>query len=497
MIFSHLLSGAYTSQSPFLSDAIYAALLAGLVFLAVGIYLWLKRRGKFAGIRLDYDPLFLVVYFLVMLIVARSAIRFDFFLAPIELTFGSVAIVWLLQQQVGKNQINRVVSSMGVILLTWQLFALRDEVPVWFLKFYIAFAITLTLGIITIHFREMAKERLSTKTFARKSLIVWTVALVLVILTGPVQLMLLSGYAKASYDSATAVEPFVNSKLRQGLSWLRTASPQDSVIAASWEWGSAINLIADRRTIVDEEQFEPWVYKMYRHVFVGHTEREALTTLKAHDATHLLITAHDINHIQQISYVGSDQASDREITLPLFGVVVEQVKTDTGLVVYRYLPHESVSVEWVAPPEIGADVKVLWQIVSIYLQINSSDDHPVLTSVTLELRHQDFMIRQPPERIFFQGKQRTNTNQEDTVPCTLLIRATKDDPFDWSILYLSQAARTSLAIRLYLLDEASDYFTPVYPQPTATSGEYFARIWKIHYPPDLVETANGIGRKSK
>ena len=237
---------------------------------------------------------------------------------------------------------------------------------------------------------------------------------------------------------------------------------------------------------MDEEQIRPWVYMMYRHLFLGQTDRECLKFLETHGATHLLINAHDINLIHEISYIGSDESFDREITLPCFGIIVEQVRLDSGLMAYRYRSNESIFVDWNAPPETGKNVQVPWEVSGIYLKPGDSeylsDD---LTAVLLELRHKDYVIRLPPEQVTFQGK--VVENRGNVVPCTLLVRAHSADLFDWAILYLSEKARSSLSIRLFLQDTPSDFFEPVYPPPSASTDQYFARIWKINYPQNLMQ----------
>ncbi len=482
IIFSRVLSSGYALENSTVSNTVYIISLIGLAILAIAVYVRLKLQpGKWTGTTINRGTLFLIVYFLIVLISARSAIRFDFFLAPIELVFGSLAIVWLIEQQVGKHQINRVVSTMVFVMLIWEFFVFQDRFPAWVQQFWLAFTILLTLSALLVNVRNLWMARHSVGMFNRQVLTVWMVTVLLVLLTGPVQFAFSSGYAKSSREISIAVRPFVDPKLDRALKWLKEETPKAAIIAASWEWGSSINLIANRTTIVDEEQIRPWVYMIYRHLFLGQTDRECLKFLETHGATHLLITAHDINLIHEISYIASDESFNREIALPCFGIIVEQVRLDSGLMVYRYRSNESIFVDWNAPLETGEEVQVPWEVSGIYLKPGdseqSSDD---LTAVLLELRYKDYVIRLLPEQIAFQGK--VVENRGHTVPCTLLVNTNSEDPFDWTILYLSEKARNSLSIRLFLQDTPSEFFEPVYPLPSASSDQYFARIWKINYP---------------
>ena len=488
IIFSRVFSSESGLEDSIVSNTVYIISLIGLAILAIAVYVRLKlQSGKWTDTTINHDGLFLIVYFLIVLISARSAIRFDFFLAPIELVFGSLAIIWLLERQVGKHQINYAVSTMVFVMLIWEFFVFRDRFPSWVQQFWLVFTILLTLSVLLVSVRHFwGVARRSMGLFSQQVLTTWVIAVILVLLTGPVQVAFSSGYAKSSHEISLAVRPFVNSKLESALKWLKEETPQNAIIAASWEWGSSINLIANRTTIVDEEQIRPWVYMMYRHLFLGQTDRECLKFLETHGATHLLITAHDINLIHEISYIASDESFDREITLPCFGTVVEQVRLDSGLIVYRYRSNESIFVDWNAPPETGKNVQVPWEVSGIYLKPgNSEQSSDDLTAALLELRYKDYVIRLPPEQIVFQGK--VVENRGHTIPCTLLVSADSADPFDWAILYLSDKARNSLSIELFLQDKPSDFFKPVYPPPSASTDQYFARIWEINYPQNLVQ----------
>ena len=120
--------------------------------------------------------------------------------------------------------------------------------------------------------------------------------------------------------------------------------PSDAVIAASWEYGSFLNLHANRATIIDEEQILYWVYLMNRHLMLGQTEREALEFLKTHNATHILLTQRDISLLSIRSELGSDETFDRRCDLHRFGEHVESILVrPSGESCYRYLIPTKVS----------------------------------------------------------------------------------------------------------------------------------------------------------
>ena len=88
------------------------------------------------------------------------------------------------------------------------------------------------------------------------------------------------------------------------------------------------------------------------------------------------------------------------------------------------------------------------------------------------------MLREVPREVFFRG-QLMSPQKGKPIQCTILVDAIDQDPFDWSILYLSEKARNSLGIKLYLLAEHSEAFSLVYRNPNV-------QIWRINYPPNIV-----------
>ena len=474
VIFSRVLS---SSQDTSISNAIYIISVAGILIEILIISIWLSSKENLR-FKIEQDAIFLLVYFIIMLLLARSAIRFKFFLAPIEVILGSLAIVWLLQRLVKKEQLDKVVYFLVGAMIIWEFFAIQDVLFLDFpqnTSFGLALALTLMFSIFVIDYKEIWIQIKQFRLSILKSVLIWGGLAVVLFVPTPLKLGMVSSYAEASSKIVMMQEPLV-AKMLQALAWLREKTSPNSVVAASWEYGSWINLMSERATIVDEAQQIPyWIYMMSRHVMVGQTEREALAFLKAHEATHLLLTARDISLIPKVSYIGSDECLDRNISLPCFGPIVERVDSDGGTVAYRYRIPEIISTD-------DLQLKKSYEIVGIYLKLEEKNQD--LAAATIELRYGEEIKRIPPEEIYFRGNL-IRQQKENSLPCTILINAETHDPWSWSIIYLSKAARSSLAIQLYLLDKKSEFFTPVYPPASSKQPNYYARIWKISYPKGL------------
>ena len=118
-------------------------------------------------------------------------------------------------------------------------------------------------------------------------------ALVLILFWAPI-----GGHARFSLYAAaqmrTAV-PGKNTQMDITFDWMKT-NLTNGVVAAHWRFGSQLNVLADVKTLIDQDHYLPnWIYLYDRHMHHATTEREALEYLKTHEATHILIT-HDDPH---------------------------------------------------------------------------------------------------------------------------------------------------------------------------------------------------------
>ena len=79
--------------------------------------------------------------------------------------------------------------------------------------------------------------------------------------------------------------------LAQAFDWMKDNLPSTAVVAAHWNHGSQLNVLAGVKTIVDQDHYiSHWIDLYRQHVNFAKTEREALEFLKSHTATHLMLT---------------------------------------------------------------------------------------------------------------------------------------------------------------------------------------------------------------
>ncbi len=116
------------------------------------------------------------------------------------------------------------------------------------------------------------------------------IALALILFWAPI-----GGHARFSLYAATQMRTAIpgHGILNDTFAWIKT-NLKDGVVAAHWRFGSQLNVLADVKTLIDQDHYLPnWIYLYNQHVHHAKTEREALEYLKTHEATHILVTPDD------------------------------------------------------------------------------------------------------------------------------------------------------------------------------------------------------------
>ncbi len=243
--------------------------------------------------------------------------------------------------------------------------------------------------------------------------------------------------------------------IAQTLQWMKTTLPQDAVVAANWSYGSRLNVLGGVKTITDQDSFIPhWIHLYYRHVYCAQSAREALTFLKTHGATHLMLTEYGLtSKAWRYSYIGSDENGDRRFGFTRLISLSDKRLSRIGRTPFLYIEAPDIT----SPPDF----------LTAYLRDGNT-------------------IRLP--YVAFQGRKRvTYKTSSNENPYGSVILSYNDDGTLEQTYHIPTIGWQSLAIRLYFLGDLSNIFVPIYP----TNGDDTSsiKVWRIHYPPDIEKDA--------
>ena len=504
-LFQVLLAGTILTRFASMEDSfdesalmtfLYASSLIVFTIGMVAVYLWSfhKQRRAPSESLPDIGNLFLLILFCILLFISRGAMRFDFFFAPVAMALGCYAVIQVLS---ALKVPDRGYVGIIIALLIFEFYAIGNHIIGFsFPELYydssviVLLPLIASVGIAVIAIRR-AFGRLDKMRIPHFS-IVTVIVFLLLLMGGIAPFPWLGGYAALSYAKASEVRPTIIPSTSRALEWLKRDTPQSSVVAAWWDYGSFINLLSNRATITDEEQLSYWVHLMAREVLFAETDLQALRFLKAHGATHLLITERELRNFEGISKLASAQELDRYSFLVQCPTAREIIQSRQGGTIFAYAP-ETIGKLMNEPLSITGETYPAgaWKINKVYLKLegpNGNTDE--LLGILIEVQIGDKTIRLKPEEFYYKGMTYQQAG-EDVFPCTLLISAHTDNPLDWEIFCLPPRVRNTLMVRLYLLNQASDYFRPVYPTEIAAKqrdlevSDFSTRVWEVHYPTNL------------
>ena len=293
---------------------------------------------------------------------------------------------------------------------------------------------------------EIVYQQISEK---QVTVTVTTIVLILVLSWTP-----LGGHAHRSVQTARMRSPVPGENSRaEAYKWMKDTLPQESVVAAHWNFGIQMNVLGNVGTIIDPDQFIKRISLFYRHVFCAQDEQEVLSFLKTYEVTHLMLMDQDmISRSRNYSSIGSDENGDRKFR------TYRLTRTETPI----GTPH----------------------------RMQSRDEECLLSFIDIS--------RPTPETLAITPKFRDESNTPDATVQSVLSNLTSQVFVDIEnggvVLYLDPEIRlqrayyippigwNSLTVKL-LRGEHSEAFVSVYP--TNENAGIDVKVWEIHYPPDI------------
>ena len=111
--------------------------------------------------------------------------------------------------------------------------------------------------------------------------------LLLILLWEPV-----GGHAKRAVFAAPKLRRPIpgTSSVADAFVFMKRTLPRTAIVAANWSYGSQLNVLAGVKTIIDQDHYiQNWIHLYNQQIYAGNAEHAALTFLKSHTATHLML----------------------------------------------------------------------------------------------------------------------------------------------------------------------------------------------------------------
>lgn len=373
-----------------------------LTGVAIGLFFIPRQRHEAPKNELTYVAF--LTWFIFWLVLSRDAVRYDLFLT-IPVTFFTTELIHFLSN----------IMSQKLRSSKYTTDAFRKDIKHTPLK-----TVTAILLLSLIMF--------------------WTPAGALAIRALPIAKHIRNPYPGRTHTNET-------------FRWMKEHLPSTAVVAANWEPGNMLTVLAGVKTITDPDHFLPhWITLYYRYVHCTDTVREALEFLKAHSATHLMLTEKDLQHSGTYAFVGGYEKKNAKMFKP---IQLQITKENTGepqrLTGLKDTPFAALTFDAAEPDTLAARLR---------------------TGKLAKLPY-----------IKFVGGQRQKTVPENTeIPHGAVVLYFDEHQQLQKAYYLSTVCWNSLAARLYFHGELTDAFVQVYPTSDDAAD---VKVWKIHYPSDI------------
>ena len=259
----------------------------GSVFVlgALGMIMAVTRFWKIRGLLLAISlTLFTLTSFYRELLDTLWGISVNnslFIISVAICALGFILLAWR-RQHVPRNE------SIYVAFIIWFLFwvALTRDARRYdfFIGMAIAFFTTDLICFLADFYGNQVKKRVP-QWFLKTA--ITGITLMLILFWPPV-----GGHATRALFAATKSPSVISGKSEIILTfqWMKANLRRNAVVAAHWPYGSQLNVLGRVKTIIDQDHYiQHWIHLYNEHVRNATDAREALTFLKTHGATHLML----------------------------------------------------------------------------------------------------------------------------------------------------------------------------------------------------------------
>ena len=208
--------------------------------------------------------------------------NFLFVIAIATCIIGLLVLSWRRQGTL-KNE--HIYIAFAVWSLFWIALTRDAKRYNFFVGVSIAFFTADLILFLTIFYADKVKHRLPQLLIKTA---IPALMLTLILFCSPV-----GGHANRAIPTAIKSRRATPGRgsLAQTFDWIKDNLSSTAVVAAHWNHGSQLNVLAGVKTIVDQDHYiSHWIDLYRRHVNFAKTEHEALEFLKSHTATHLMLT---------------------------------------------------------------------------------------------------------------------------------------------------------------------------------------------------------------
>ncbi|MBS3158523.1 hypothetical protein J4206_04515 [Candidatus Woesearchaeota archaeon] len=249
--------------------------------------------------KLDKKYLLMFIWFVIMIIAARGAIRNVFVFSPV--TAIMVAFFFVMSWQILSNVKQKYIRLAGFVFLILLLFS-----PIALGSFFNTGALKIIKPIVTVG--GLLEN----------------------------QGIVFNYYLTSSQQAKYTGTPY-DRQWQLAMKWVRDNTPLDAIFGHWWDYGYWVQTGGERATVTDGgNNIGLWNYYMGRFALAGANQSEALDFLYAHNVTHFLIISDEIGKYTAFSSIGGGVNYERYSWINTFSLEPKQTQETRNGVTYFY-----------------------------------------------------------------------------------------------------------------------------------------------------------------
>ena len=493
----------------YLGSFVVIALLLGYYYL----HSYYKDKETFHHITLwNSNYLFTLIWFLIMAIAARGAIRLIFVFAPIVTVLVAYVLIYLQELILGdhKKSVKILVywlffSFLWLFFMAYSIFnsfsignLLTVNPFLWKTFLFILLSVGLLFCVLSLNLINLNK----------KLSVYFSLLLVTLLILSPLGFPLegiVPNFAQDSIKQATYSGTPYDQQWQIAGDWARKNLPENAIFGHWWDYGYWVQNGFERASVLDgANKVKYWNYLMGRHVLTGQSQNEALEFLYAHNTTHFLIVSDEIGKYTAYSSIGSDNNFDRYSWFTTYTLNTQATQETRNTTIFLYEGGQVLDEDFVWEgkvfPRGNSGIGGVFLPVQ---KVENREGNETVTSLSFQqpkiaMIYKNQRTDIPLECVYFNG-QMMKFSEPGYKGCLRLIptisdKGQLDNPLGAALL-VSEKAMRALWVNLYVFDQNNpQYDTSAFK--LAYKDSYLSeliyspyrglmgpiKIWEIEYP---------------
>jgi len=432
--------------------------ILGLIFIGIEIAKGIKSKKYRFGFVLVWIIMFSGILF--SRISANSLFNGTNFISQAFYLVGLILFVGYTIKLYLKKEIK--LKPEIIIIASWMFFMLisgRSAIRFFFaLTPFVVFMAGFSVVKLFGHMKKSKDELL-------KIMLIIIFALIVIGL-----LVTSQGFTKSSIQQAKYTGPSANYQWQQAMSWVRDNTSPGSIFVHWWDYGYWVQYLGERPTVTDGGHANGfWDHLIGRYLLTTPYPETALSFMKAHNVSYLLIDPTDLGKYPAYSRIGGNQESDRFSSIPIISSDPSQMKeTSTGKIrVYQVgwgidediiYNLEGTDMFFPGPTydEIGNPAYNAF-VIGIISETNQDGDLPLISQPKAVFFYNGDQFEIPIRYVYYGGEILDFKNGIGAIfqiipKISPSEQGVEIDEFG-SGIYLSPKVSKSLVAQLYLLDD--------------------------------------------